>query len=75
MSVNFGKLWAKCVEESISPSRLFREVNLSTQTFFEMRNNRTVSLKTIDKICTYFKCQPDEIMEFDFEKSNSDFKN
>ncbi len=63
MSISFCKLWAKCEEESISPSRLFEETKMSRQTLFEMRNDRTVSLKTIDKICTYFKCQPDEIME------------
>ena len=64
MKIFYGKLWVKCVEEGISKTALFSKVGLSTQTLNAMSNNNNVSLKTIDKLCSYFKCQPCDVMEF-----------
>lgn len=63
--MNYGKLWRMCVEKDISPTFLFAQLKLSKQTLFSMRHNETVSLKTIDKICAYFQCQPNEIMSLE----------
>lgn len=63
--MNYRKLWRMCVEHDIFPTKLFLIVGLSTETLFRMKHNESVSLRTIDKICTYFKCQPHEIMTVD----------
>ena len=65
MGINYKKLWRMCVEYDISASALFKAAGLSSETLFQMKHNNSVSLRTIDKLCTYFKCQPCEIMEVD----------
>ena len=31
---------------------------------FKMKNNEIVTTETIDKLCDYLRCQPEEILEF-----------
>lgn len=50
--------------KSITPTALFKRLGISTQTLSVLKNNGSVSLSTIDKLCSYFKCQPCDIMEF-----------
>ena len=64
--MNYGKLWRMCVEHDVSPSRVFKELGISSRTLANMKKNQSV---TIDKICTYFKCQPHEIMTVDNQES------
>lgn len=73
--MKFNKLWALCAMNDISPSKLFAQLGLSSQTYNCMRDGKegydykrkkgSVSLRTIDKLCTYFKCQPSDIMELE----------
>lgn len=51
------------VKKSIGPTELFKSLGLSSQTLHAMRNNHNISLSVIDKLCTYFNCQPCDIME------------
>ena len=46
-----------------SVTKFFEKVGLSRQTLYSMKKGYGISLSTIDKICTFFKCQPYEIME------------
>lgn len=61
--MNFSKLWILCDKNGINKMDLFSQLGMSSQTLNEMRKNGTVSLQTIDRICGYFNCQPNEIME------------
>ena len=64
MTVNYGKLWQLCVERDIKVSRLIEDGVASKSTVYEMQKNNPVALQVIDKLCSYFKCQPCEVMEF-----------
>lgn len=68
MTVSYNKLWQLCVERDIKPSLFYNDKNspyfVSQSTFYEMRKNHPVSLQVIDTLCSYFKCQPCDIMEF-----------
>ena len=69
MTVNYGKLWQMCVEHDIPPTFFSKDKNaayyIEGTTFWRMRNNKPVSLQVVDKLCSFFKCQPCEIMEFE----------
>lgn len=65
MTVNYGKLWQLCVERDIKPSRLIDDGVVGKSTVYEMQKNSPVSLQVVDKLCSYFKCQPCDIMEFE----------
>ena len=64
MTVNYGKLWQLCVERDIKTSKLIEDGVASKSTVYEMQKNNPVSLQVIDKLCSYFKCQPCDVMEF-----------
>lgn len=51
------------MNKSWSISKLFSYLGISTQTLYSMRKGYGITLSTIDKLCTFFKCQPSEIME------------
>lgn len=65
MTVNYGKLWQLCVERDIKPSKLIDDGVVGKSTVYEMQKNSPVSLQVVDKLCSYFKCQPCDIMEFE----------
>ena len=64
MTVNYGKLWQLCVERDIKTSKLIEDGVASKSTVYEMQKNNPVALQVIDKLCSYFKCQPCDVMEF-----------
>ena len=68
MTVNYGKLWQLCVEHDIKPSFFYSDKEspyfVCKSSIYEMQHNRPVALQVIDTICSYFKCQPCDIMEF-----------
>ncbi len=37
---------------------------LSPATISKLSNNKTVTTDTIDKLCKYLKCNPEDILEF-----------
>ena len=43
---------------------LQRAIGISPSVMANFQKNRSVTTETIDKICTYLKCQPGEIMEW-----------
>lgn len=62
--MRYDKLRRMCIEKDVALSNVYKELNITGRTVIALANNKNVSLKTIDRLCTYFKCQPDEIMEF-----------
>ena len=68
MTVRFNKFWQMCIEHDIKPSFFYSDKSspffICQSSLYEMRHNRPVDLRVIDKICSYFKCQPCDIMEF-----------
>lgn len=64
MTVSYGKLWQLCVERDVKTSALIEAGIMGKSTLYEMQKNSPVSLQVIDKLCSYFKCQPCEVMEF-----------
>lgn len=43
---------------------LQRELNISPTVIAKFQKNRSVTTETIDKVCTYLKVQPGDIMEW-----------
>ena len=43
---------------------LQRELKIAPATIAHFAKNEYVALSVIDRICTYFKCQPGDIMEW-----------
>lgn len=63
MRIKYNRLFDKLKENHITQKEFLR-CGISGSTLNKLRNNQTVTTETICRICDYFHCMPDEIMEF-----------
>ena len=74
MKVSYNKLFAKLKENEIRQTDFFNSIKIGGTTIKKLRENDSVTTNTICRICDYFNCMPDEIMEWipdaEYEKAN-----
>lgn len=64
MKIDYSKLFNKLKENNIT-QKIFRDtVGIGGTTMNKLKNNESITTETICRICDYFHCMPDEIMEF-----------
>ena len=64
MKVEFNRLFEKLKAEAITQKQFRDSVGIGGTTFKKLRGNESITTETICKVCDYFHCMPDEIMEF-----------
>ena len=64
MKVNYSKLFAKLKRENITQKAFSENVGIGGTTMAKLRKNESITTDSICKICDFFCCMPDEIMEF-----------
>lgn len=64
MKVNYNKLFVKLKREGITQAVFKTNAKISAVTLQKMLHNESITTDSICKICDYFRCMPDEIMEF-----------
>ena len=60
----YNKLWAMLALRGMNKGDLRKALKCSNDTITSMSKNEYVNLKTIDKICKLFDCQPGDILEY-----------
>lgn len=68
MTVRYNRLWKKLIDNNMKKTDLIRTCNLSSNVIARLGKNEYVSMETIEKICKYFKCNIEDIMEVELEK-------
>lgn len=74
MKVSYNKLFTKIKSEHLT-QKVFREkANISGATMQKLLHGQSVTTEIICRICDYFNCMPDEIMEWipdaEYNKAN-----
>jgi len=64
MTVKYDRLFAKLKTESMAQKIFSDTVGIGGTTMAKLRKNESITINTVCKICDYFHCMPDEIMEF-----------
>ncbi len=62
--INYNKLWSILALHGMNKGDLKKALKCSNDTITSMSKNQYVNLKTIDKICSLFDCQPGDILEY-----------
>lgn len=62
--IAFYRLWDKMNRMGIRQKDLRDNKILTNNTINRMRNNETVTTESINRLCAFLKCQPEEIMEY-----------
>lgn len=64
MKINYSKLFIKLKANNLTQKEFKARANISGGTMQKLINNDSITTNTICRICDYFRCMPDEIMEF-----------
>lgn len=64
MKIEYNRLFDKLKSEGIKQKDFKEQANINSSTLNKLLHNENVTLEIICRICDYFHCMPDEIMEF-----------
>lgn len=67
MKVVYYRLFQKMKNERITRKQMMEELGFSNSIFDKLNKNGNVTTETIGKICNFFRCQPNDIMEIIFD--------
>ena len=74
MSISYNKLFHELIDRGITSATLMKGSNLSANILTRMKRNEYISLESIEKICAYLSCTPNDILEFiESSTSNHEF--
>lgn len=65
MSLSYNKFWNLLNKNKFDVIQLQKELNLSEMVLKRIEANKAISLKNIEKICEFFHCSINDIIEFD----------
>lgn len=63
MSVSYDKLWVKLAEHNMLKTDLVHAAKITTNAMAKLGRNEDVRVGVLVKICGYFGCTMDDIME------------
>lgn len=61
--ISFAPLWRTLQEKGISQYQLIQKYGISTGTLDALRKNRSVTLNTIQDLCTILQCPVEAVVE------------
>lgn len=63
--INYKPLWIQLINRNMTKTQFREAMGLSTATLARMSKNEYISLETIEKICQYFDCKVEDVVEFE----------
>lgn len=67
MTVVYDKLWKLLIDNKMKKTDLITCANISANVLARMGKEESVSMESIGKICKYFNCTVDDILEITIE--------
>ena len=72
MAFTFKPLWKMLIDKEMTKKELMQKVGISKSTMDKMGRGENISLDILDKICTYFDCEIEDVMKHcDLKKEGS----
>ena len=72
--ISFAPLWRTLKQKGVTQYQLIQEYNISTGTLDALRKNRSVTLNTIQDLCTILRCPIQDIVEITPEALEPEIK-
>ena len=60
----YDRLWKTMEKKGITKSRLVGKYGLSPSLITKLKRNQSITVHTINKLCTILDCRVEDIMEF-----------
>jgi putative transcriptional regulator len=74
MAFSYKPLWRLLLEHDLTKTEMREQLGFSPATLAKMGKDEYVSMETLDKICTHFNIQPNEIIEWKDEGKNANLR-
>lgn len=68
MPFSFKPLWRLLLEKDVSKTQMREELGISPATLAKMGKDENVSMDILDKICSHYEVQPNDVIEWKEEK-------
>lgn len=68
MKLNYKKFFDKVKENNLTQKEIKESMGIGGTTLTNLTKNKSVTTETIGKICEYFGCQPNDVMEVIFDE-------
>lgn len=62
--IDYAPLWQTMNEKSVSQYRLLKDGIVDNKTLDGLKHNKNITLLTLEKICKYLDCTPNDIVRF-----------
>lgn len=70
MAIKFKKLFTLMKKRGLSTYKIRQENIISQSALTALKNDKSVTTDTLDKLCKALNCQPGDIMEYEDEKND-----
>lgn len=64
LSFSFNPLWKLLIDKRMTREELRVALSLSPSTMAKMSKGENINLEVLHRICTYFNCQPGDLIEY-----------
>lgn len=68
MGFTYKPLWHLLIERGMKKTDLKEVIGISPSTLAKLGKDEIVSLEVIDKICSYFNCRIEDVIEYKKEE-------
>jgi len=64
MGISYRPLFVLLAQRGMKKTDLCEKLGIASHTLAKFAKNEHVSGETLEKICAYFNCQPNDVMEY-----------
>ncbi|MBP3634269.1 MAG: helix-turn-helix transcriptional regulator [Oscillospiraceae bacterium] len=66
--ISYAPLWETMKKQNISTYTLIKEHNISSRTIHNLKHNKSITLYTMERLCSILHCQAESIVLFTNDK-------
>ncbi len=70
MGFSYDKLWKKLIDEKMNKLDLQKAIKTTPRTIAKIGRDENVSMEILGRICSHFKCDISEVLEYKMEGDN-----
>ncbi len=63
--INYSPLWKTMTETNISTYALIEKYNINPRTVNNLKHNRSITMYTLERLCSILQCTPNDIVKFE----------
>ena len=62
--ISYEPLWKTMKDRGVTTYTLIYKLGFSAYTITNLRRNKSITINTLEKLCTVLNCTPNEVVEF-----------